>query len=137
MQNLREGERAYSVSRLRKLKSWNSLHRRFWMPGWFTVRVTSRRDMKGQARSQKTKGATDCSVAPRLVPSPRYFAKFKLLQLWPCRTGAGRMYCHGGHSSRCCDVVNYAVFDGAEAAHATLVEDSWRAADRVTCVRRS
>lgn len=26
--------------------------------------------------SLKTKGATDRSVAPRLVPSPRYFAKF-------------------------------------------------------------
>ena len=42
-------------------------------------------------KAAKAKGATDCSVAPRLVPSPRYFAKFKLLQLWPCRTGAGRI----------------------------------------------
>ena len=40
----------------------------------------------------KAKGATDFSVAPRLVPSPRYFAEIKLLQLRPRGAGADRIY---------------------------------------------
>src|SRR5579864_2174260 len=83
----------------------------------------------------KNKGATDCSVAPRLVPSPRYFAKFRLLQLWPCRADASRKgrlrsSVPGGVE------VDHAIFVGAEAADTSLVESSGRAADGVAQERR-
>src|SRR5207245_5853699 len=47
----------------------------------------------------KTKGATDCSVAPGFVPSPRYFANF-LLHDGVSRTRAGRSS-RFGHISQC------------------------------------
>src|SRR5580704_4693571 len=87
----------------------------------------------GQSGGSKKQGATDFSVAPRLVPSPRYFANFRL-QLRPRRTGADRI------DDRRCTVVrrvgmDHAVFVGAEAAHARLVEGCGRSADGVPQVR--
>ena len=79
----------------------------------------------------KNKGATDFSVAPRLVPSPRYFAKFKLLQLWPRCADASRMQVIGAIAAVPRREVDHAIFDRAEAAYATLVECSRRAADGV------
>jgi hypothetical protein len=71
----------------------------------------------------KAKGATDFSVAPWLVPSPRYFAKLKLLQLRPCRTGADGNGCLRSGIPRRVEVDD-AIFAGTEAAHTGLVEPS-------------
>src|ERR1700724_2783415 len=79
----------------------------------------------------KNKGATDRSVAPRLVPSPRYFAKFKLLQLLPGRSAAGRMRNHRSRLRRLIVSVDDAVFVRAERVHARCVERSRRAAGGV------
>jgi len=45
---------------------------------WFRKRLLVARTIGFRDQAPvKTKGATDCSVAPRLVPSPRYFAKLQ------------------------------------------------------------
>src|SRR6202035_5345321 len=87
-------------------------------------------------RPKSKKGATDFSVAPRVVPSPRYFAKFKLLQRWPCGAGASCPRCfRRGVPIRV--VVDDTVFVRAKAAHATLVERTCCAADGVIRVRHA
>jgi hypothetical protein len=45
---------------------------------------------RNQLFKGKTKGATDCSVAPGFVPSPRYFAILLLHQRKCCTVSAGR-----------------------------------------------
>src|ERR1700676_1279990 len=84
-------------------------------------------------RPKSKKGATDFSVAPRLVPSPRHFAKIKLLQRWPCGAGASCPDClRGGVPVRV--VVDHTIFIRAKAAYAALVERSWRRTGGVTRV---
>ena len=69
------------------------------------------------APMQKTKGATDCSVAPWLVPSPRYFAGQTLLQGRVGRAGS-RAARHRGSN---CGEANHCIFVRAEATHTGLV----------------
>jgi len=78
----------------------------------------------------KNKGATDCSVAPRLVPSPRYFAKFKLLQ--GCESYASRN--RDGRNDRSRVEADHALFRRAEAAYTSLIRRSGRAANDVALV---
>ena len=63
----------------------------------------------------ENKGATDCSVAPRLVPSPRYFAK-RLLQSRQSRTTSSRRNTGGARVN----VTDYTVRIRAEATYAAL-----------------
>src|ERR1700677_758757 len=78
----------------------------------------------------KAKGATDFSVAPRLVPSPRYFAKFELLQLWPGRAAAGG-FDRFRSSLPSPVVMDPTIFARTKATHTGLVEGRSRAADGV------
>src|SRR5262245_42441464 len=64
---------------------------------------------------QKAKGATDRSVAPRLVPSPRYLPN--LLESGIGRAGSGAA--RHGRTSR--GEANHSIFVRAEAAHTGLV----------------
>src|SRR5438552_11625385 len=81
-------------------------------------------DAMGLTQSQtpscknKTKGATDCSVAPGFVPSPRYFANFLLHDRV---TQAGRSS-RFGCVTRCSLLeAEYGVVHGAEVAIPGLV----------------
>ena len=99
--------------------------------GWLTSCVISVPDLKTVWRRgppwlltpKSEKEQRISPLLPRLVPSPRYFAKFKLLQLWPRGADAGRPSgfrgCVPGRV-----VVDDAIFVRAEAAHTSLVERS-------------
>ena len=69
---------------------------------------------------QKQKEQRTSPLLPGLCP-PQVLAKFKLLQLRPRRTRAGRRGCLRGSVPRRVGV-DYGIFAGAEAAHAALVE---------------
>src|SRR5579863_7400763 len=79
-------------------------------------------------RRKKLKGATDRSVAPWLCTLPRYYAKPNLLHRGvsdASRVGRNRSSVEAGGEA------NDAIFVGAEATHARLVERCRCAADGV------
>src|SRR5207245_5813028 len=103
--------------------------------GYLITKVKGRRGSKAM-RHKKLREQRIAPLLPRLVPSPRYFAKIQLLQLLVGSCDASQSY-----RGRCAVVrrivLDHAVFVRAEAAHATLVKRCRRAADGIAQVRRA